>query len=89
VMTSLAAALLHGPSFGALMGILAANIALGSALGPFLGGWVFDHTGSYQLAFWLALGSAGASLACVWLAAPRRGRLGASTRSATLIKKPA
>jgi MFS family permease len=89
VMTSLAAALLHGPSFGALMGILAANIALGSALGPFLGGWVFDQTGSYQLAFWLALASAGVSLACVWLAAPRRGRLGASTSGASLIKKPA
>jgi MFS family permease len=76
VMTTLAAALLHGPAFGALMGILAANIALGSALGPFLGGWIFDHTGSYTLAFALALGSAVVSLGCVWIAAPRRGRVG-------------
>jgi MFS family permease len=76
VMTTLAAALLHGPAFGALMGILAANIALGSALGPFLGGWIFDQTGSYDLAFVVALGSAVLSLTCVWVAAPRHGRVG-------------
>ncbi len=75
VMTTLAAAILHGPAFGALMGILAAHIALGSALGPFLGGWVFDHTGSYEPMFLLALGSAAISLLCVWIAAPRHGRL--------------
>jgi MFS family permease len=74
VMTTLAAALLHGPAFGALMGILAAHIALGSALGPYLGGLVFDHTGSYRLAFWLAFGSAGLSVLCVWLAAPSHGK---------------
>ncbi|HZS00033.1 MAG TPA: MFS transporter [Chloroflexota bacterium] len=89
VMTTLAAALLHGPAFGALMGILAANIALGSALGPFLGGWIFDHTGSYELAFALAMGSALLSLACVWVAAPRRGRLGAAPAPAPERPAPA
>jgi MFS family permease len=89
VMTSLAAALLHGPSFGALMGILAANIALGSALGPFLGGWIFDHTGSYQLAFALALGSAVVSLGCVWVAAPRRGQVGMPPLPAPERRAPA
>jgi MFS family permease len=75
VMTTLAAAILHGPAFGTLMGILAAHIALGSALGPYLGGWIFDHTGSYGPAFWLALVSAALSVICVWLAAPRHGKL--------------
>jgi MFS family permease len=89
VMTSLAAMLLHGPSFGALMGILAANIALGSALGPFLGGWIFDHTGSYDLAFALSLGSAVISLGCVWVAAPRRGQVGMPPISAPERGAPA
>ena len=75
VMTTLAAALLHGPAFGTLMGILAAHIALGSALGPYLGGWIFDHAGSYEPAFWLTLVSAAVSVVCVWLAAPRHGKL--------------
>jgi MFS family permease len=77
VMTTLAAAVLHGRAFGTLMGILAAGIAFGSALGPYLGGWVFDRTGGYYPAFGLALASAAVSLGCVWLAAPRRGRLDA------------
>jgi predicted MFS family arabinose efflux permease len=75
VMTTLAASLFHGPAFGTLMGILAAHIALGSALGPYLGGWIFDHAGSYEPAFWVALGSAALSVVCVWLAAPRHGKL--------------
>jgi MFS family permease len=75
VMTTLAAAILHGPAFGTLMGLLAAHIALGSALGPYLGGWVFDQTGSYYPMFVLSLVSAAISLACVLVAAPRHGRL--------------
>jgi predicted MFS family arabinose efflux permease len=40
------AALCQGRALGSLMGILSAQIALGSAIGPALGGWVFDATGS-------------------------------------------
>ncbi|HEY7061080.1 MAG TPA: MFS transporter [Chloroflexota bacterium] len=82
VMTTLAAALLHGPAFGTLMGILAAHIALGSALGPYLGGWLFDATGGYEPAFWLALVSAALSVVCVWLAAPRHGNLALAANAA-------
>ncbi|HZU07585.1 MAG TPA: MFS transporter [Chloroflexota bacterium] len=71
----MAAALAQGRSLGALMGILATHVAVGSAIGPALGGWVFDHTGSYQPAFALALASAAVAVGCVWLAAPRRGSL--------------
>jgi MFS family permease len=81
VMTTLAAAILHGPAFGTLMGILAAHIALGSALGPYLGGWVFDHAGSYYPMFACSLVSAAVSLVCVWVAAPRHGRIGVAAVS--------
>jgi predicted MFS family arabinose efflux permease len=82
----MAAALVQGPSFGALMGILAAHIALGIAIGPALGGWVFDHTGSYQPAFALALASTAAAVGGVWLAAPRHGRLVPWARTARVAE---
>lgn len=71
------AALCQGRALGALMGILSAHIALGSAIGPALGGWVFDTTGSYDLALWLSVLCAVGAAVGVWLAAPRHGRLAA------------
>jgi hypothetical protein len=59
------------------MGILSAQIALGSAIGPALGGWVFDATGRYDLALLLSVACAVGAVGGVWLAAPRYGRLAA------------
>ena len=36
---------------GEIMGILMISWGLGSATGPYIGGLIFDFTGSYQLAF--------------------------------------
>jgi predicted MFS family arabinose efflux permease len=71
----IAAKLLQGRSFGALMGSMTAALAAGSALGPAMGGWVYDATGSYDLAFALAALFTAIAVVCVWLAAPRRGLL--------------
>ena len=57
-----------GPHLGAILGVVQAGGGLGGAIGPFLGGWLFDVTGSYQLAFTAAgLAVAGSAIAA-WIA---------------------
>ena len=67
----------YGSIFGALMGF---GIA-GGAVGPWVTGVLYDASGSYALAFSLAIGASVISAMCIWLAAPRQiravaGRIG-------------
>jgi MFS family permease len=58
-----------GPQLGVILGVVQAGGGLGGAIGPFLGGWLFDVTGSYRLAFAAAgLAIAGSAVAA-WFAA--------------------
>jgi MFS family permease len=41
---------------GALLGWLNIAYMLGNSIGPFLGGYIFDATGSYRLLFILCIG---------------------------------
>ena len=43
-----------GRHFGAIVGIGLLGAAVGSALGPWLAGWLYDRTGSYTTAFVIA-----------------------------------
>jgi MFS family permease len=65
-----------GPHLGAILGVVQAGGGLGGAIGPFLGGWLFDVTGSYQLAFAAAGVAVAGSAIAAWIAAPRRPRVG-------------
>jgi len=47
----LAAELFGIKSHGLLLGIIECSLTLGSAIGPFITGYIFDVRGSYQLAF--------------------------------------
>jgi MFS family permease len=51
---TIAADLFHGSSFGAIIGAIALFIGAGAGIGPWLGGAVYDWTGSYLGAFWVA-----------------------------------
>jgi len=49
--------------------VVGAGGGLGGAIGPFLGGWLFDVTGSYRLAFMAAGLAVAGSAVAAWFAA--------------------
>jgi MFS family permease len=64
--------LFSGPAFSTIFGTVYAALCLGIASGAWVAGRIFDATGSYALAFWVALGMAVLSPALLWVVAPRR-----------------
>ncbi|OPY58335.1 MAG: putative MFS-type transporter YhjX [Syntrophorhabdaceae bacterium PtaU1.Bin034] len=71
---AVAADLFQGRSFGLIYGVAEGVIGLGSAVGPWLGGFTFDKTGSYQTAILISIAAALLSCPFAWLAAPRKVR---------------
>lgn len=71
---TIAADLFQGRSFGLIYGIVEAAIGCGCALGPWLGGFIFDATGSYRIALIAAIASGVISCPFAWAAAPRKVR---------------
>jgi MFS family permease len=65
----------QGPHYGAIVGVLSVSGSLGAGLGPWVTGALYDRTGSYTLAFCLAITLSLFSIVCVWLAAPRKVRV--------------
>ena len=73
LLGSVAGDLFRGKSFGAISGTAISCFVVGGAVGPWLGGRIFDKVGSYNPVFPLAYLAIGASLIFMWLAAPRKG----------------
>ena len=75
-LSTIPADVFSGPHFGAILGVVQAGGGLGGAIGPFLGGWLFDVTGSYGLAFLSAAIAVAGSAVAAWFAtrptSPRR-----------------
>lgn len=71
---AIAADLFQGKSFGLIYGVVEATIGAGCALGPWAGGLIFDHTGSYRIALLAAIAACAASCPFAWAAAPRKVR---------------
>jgi MFS family permease len=63
--------LFYGKHFGGIAALLLTGMGIGAAVGPWLGGYIYDISGSYRAAFILCM--ACFALACVaaWIAAPR------------------
>jgi MFS family permease len=68
---TIAADLFHGKSFGAIIGAIALFIGAGAGIGPWLGGVIYDWTGSYYWAFCVAQALAFFSIAFIWMASSR------------------
>jgi len=61
----------HGRNFGAIAGLLLTGQGLGGILGPWLGGYIYDISGSYSSAFVLCMVCFGLTSVTLWIAAPR------------------
>ena len=65
----------QGVKVGATIGFIWFSFAVGGAIGPWLGGWIFEITDSYLVAFILAMVLNALACAAIWWAAPRKVRL--------------
>jgi MFS family permease len=74
VVGAIPAEIFQGRHYGTIFGTLMLASIAGGAAGPWVTGVVHDATGSYALAFWIAIGGCAVSAAAIWLAAPRKVR---------------
>ncbi len=65
----------HGRHFGMVGGLLLGGMGVGGVLGPWLGGYLFDISGTYKFAFALCMVSFAFSSLFLWIAAPRNANL--------------
>jgi len=64
----------QGPRVGFVIGAIWFFSSLGGAIGPWLGGWLFEIRGNYSVAFTLCAALFVLACAAFWLAAPRKVR---------------
>jgi MFS family permease len=64
----------QGPRVGSIMGAIWLCFSVGGAIGPWLGGWLFELSCNYMGAFSVAIALFGLACAAIWLAAPRNVR---------------
>ena len=74
VIGAIPAEIFEGRHYGTIFGTLMLASIGGGAAGPWVTGALHDATGSYTLAFWIAIGGSTLSAVAIWLAAPRRVR---------------
>src|SRR5437867_1449457 len=75
IITAMASQLFPGRRFGAIYGILSVGNGIGGGVAPWFGGIVHDLTGSYRVAFLVAVGFCVLGAVCFGLARPRRRSL--------------
>ena len=74
VLGPIVAEIFEGPHFGTIFGTVMLTAVAGGAVGPCVTGLIYDHTGSYNVAWWLALGACAISALAIFIAAPRKVR---------------
>lgn len=74
VVGAIPAEVFEGKHYGPIFGTLMVSALAGGALGPWFMGFAHDRTGSYTLAFWVAIACSVLSAFAIWRAAPGRVR---------------
>jgi MFS family permease len=74
VIGAIPAEIFEGVHYGPIFGTLMLSALAGGAAGPWFMGFVHDRTGSYAMAFWVAIGCSLLSAFAIWRAAPGRVR---------------
>jgi MFS family permease len=74
IMGPIVAEIFEGPHYGSIFGTLTVALIGGGAAGPWAAGVIHDTTGSYRLAFLLAIICCVVSATAIWIAAPRKVR---------------
>lgn len=62
----------HGKNIGAIAATLLTGFGIGGTIGPWLGGFIYDVSGSYSIAFIISGAAYGVAGISLWLAAPRK-----------------
>jgi MFS family permease len=75
VMGPIVAEIFEGPHYGSIFGMLTVALIGGGAAGPWVTGVIHDVTGSYRLAFVLAIALCAVSALAIWIAGPRKVRV--------------
>jgi MFS family permease len=75
VVGAIPAEIFQGKHYGTIFGTLMLAAIGGGAAGPWLTGVLYDASGNYTAAWWIAIGSSVLSGAAIWLAAPRHVRV--------------
>jgi MFS family permease len=81
VMGPIVAEIFEGPNYGSIFGTVTIALIGGGATGPWAAGIIHDATGSYRIAFLLAIACCAISAAAIWIAAPRKVRMVPGRRS--------
>jgi MFS family permease len=74
VMGPIVVEIFEGPHYGSIFGTLTVALIGGGAAGPWAAGIIHDATGSYRIAFLLAITCCAVSATAIWMAAPRKVR---------------
>ena len=64
----------QGPKVGTTIGFVWFSFSVGGAIGPWLGGWLFELTRDYEIAIIVAMTAYAAGCVAIWLAGPRNVR---------------
>ena len=74
VMGAVVVEIFEGPHFGSIFGLVMVALLAGGAVGPWLTGVIHDRTGSYEIAFILAIVLCAVGAFAIWLASPGKVR---------------